>query len=270
MKLKPIEACLMYDLKNKSSILAAICVIAFSLSTKAQTSATDEIADESITSEAEVEVVKTDVVSTISQKINPQTDSQSGVLSRKLTFSGRYAIDLDNGSFPDELIRNSRYSMIRFSKYLNEDYSFGIGYRGRYGGLTQYAEQLSLAATPLDFTRTPEPEKSGFVSFGYNLFYGKVSLTKNTVMTTLSKIQTDFGVQNFGSVNRPFIQTALVQNFFLSRYLALGFNVGFGFSEITDPTSFDVRVSQPTPNEASFSSKIQFNRYYGINLNLFL
>lgn len=262
----------MYDLKNKISIFILAASIVFSLSAKAQKqeAPSDQVLDESITSDLSAGDKVSDVVSVIDQKITPTTDSQSGVLNRKLTFKGRYAIDLDNGSFPDELIRNSRYGMFRFSKYLNEDYSFGIGFRTRYGGLTQYAEQLSQSPTALDFSRSPEPQKSGFVSFGYNLFYGKVSLTKNTVMTTLSKIQTDFGVQNFGSVNRPFIQTAFVQNFFLNRYMALGFNLGFGFSEITDPTSFDVRSSQPAPNEASFASKIQFSRYYGLNLNLFL
>ena len=198
------------------------------------------------------------------------TDTYSAVLNKNVQFAGRYAIDLDAAYLPDEAATNAKYSALRLSKYLNENYSFGFGLRQRYGGLTTLAQQLEQTASAPEFARAPEAKRAAYVAFGYNLFYGKMSMLKYWVPTTLAKLYTDFGVQAYGEKNRPFVQLGLNQMFFLNRYTAVGFHLGFGFAQITDATSIDIRSSQPVPNESSFSDRIQFTRHMGVNLNILL
>lgn len=200
----------------------------------------------------------------------PVIDTTSSVLNKKVSFAKSFSVDLENGTLPDEMIVNSRYNLVRISNYMNEDFSYGVGYRGRYGGQTEYSQNFLSSPTPLDFSRAPEPTKAGFITFGYNFFYGKLSLLKNSVIPTLTKVNTDFGLQAYGTMNRPFLQISLNQLFFVTKNMALGFNFGFGFADIIDPTSVDVNVAQPAPAESRFSGKMQFSKTLGLNLNLFL
>lgn len=211
-------------------------------------------------------------VSTVNNDIEEKalTDSNQGVLRKRVNFNKSFQIDLSSGLMPEEITSNSKYSLVRISYFANDNYGFGLGVKTRFGDRTDESQSLLNSAQQIDFDRAPVTKNAAFVSFGYNLLYGKISLTKNIVPATLTQIKTDFGLQNYSSVNRPFIRTALDQSFFVFKRLALGFGIGLDIAEITDATSVNVNQSQAIPNESSFATKIQFNYFYSLNLNVIL
>lgn len=204
------------------------------------------------------------------ESVTPITDNNSAVLNKKIKFTKRFLVDFDMGSVLDEPIVNASYYLVRASYYTNEEYSFGFGIRSRFGGRTSYSEQLYQGSAQLEFNRAPAPTQSTFLSYGYNFYYGKISIAKNLVVPASTKLESDFGLQTFGSSSKPFVQAAINQSFFLTSNLALGLNLGLSMAQIVDPTSVNIRSSQPLPSEASFANKIQFNQYLSVNLNVLL
>lgn len=205
-----------------------------------------------------------------SESVTPNTDNSSSVLNKKVKFTKRFQLDVNTGSVLDEAIVNSNYFLIRGSYFTNEEYSFGLGLRTRFGGRTTYSDQLYAGSAQLDFDRAPAPTAAHFVSFGYGFYYGKISLGKNMVIPASTKLESDFGLQTFGSTSKPFLQTAVNQSFFANKHLALGFSIGLSLAQVADPTSVNVRSTQPVPSESSFSNKIQFNQFMSVNLSLLL
>lgn len=223
---------------------------------------------------ATVETVSTSTTET-GESVLPTTDNESSVLNKKIKFAKRFQLDLSSGLLPDEVIVNNSYSLIRVSYYTNEEYSFGVGFRSRYGGKTSFSKQFYEGSSQLEFDRAPAPKEAYFVSYGFNFYYGKISLAKNIALPASTKLEFDFGMQSFDALNLqdsklPLIQTALNQSFFIGSHLSLGMSLGLSAAQIIDPTSVDVRLSQPLPNEQSFATKIQFNQYVSLNLNLLL
>ena len=209
-----------------------------------------------------------------SESVTPITDNSSSILHKKVKFTKRFQLDVNTGSVLDEAIVNSSYFLVRGSYFTNEEYSFGVGLRSRFGGRTTYSDQLYAGSAQLDFDRAPAPTSAHFVSFGYGFYYGKISLGKNMVIPASTKLESDFGLQTFGSTSKPFLQTAVNQSFFANKYLALGFSIGLSLAQVADPTSVNVRSTSPAgptnPSESSFSNKIQFNQFLSVNLSLLL
>lgn len=204
------------------------------------------------------------------ESVVPITDNKSTVLNKKIKFTKRFQFDLNTGMILDEPFVNTNYFLLRGSYYINEEYSFGLGTKSRSGGKTSYADQLYQNSAQLDFDRAPSPTQSHFVSFGYNFYYGKISLGKNIVIPASTRLETDFGMQSFGSATKPFIQSAVTESFYMTNRLSLGLSIGLSIAQILDATSANIRSSQPVPSASNFDDKIHFNQYLSINLNALL
>ena len=205
-----------------------------------------------------------------SESVTPITDNNSNVLNKKIKFTKRFQVDAQTGSILDEPLINASYLLIRGSYYTTEEYSFGVGLRSRFGGKTTYSEQLFEGSARLQFERAPEPTSANFVSFGYSFYYGKISLGKNLVIPATTKLDTDFGMQSFGSTAKPFLQSAITQSFYLNTHIALGISIGMSIAQSIDSTSVNIRSTQPVPNESSFATKMQTNQYLSLNLSAVL
>ena len=202
-----------------------------------------------------------------SESVIPITDNSSSVLNKRVTFAKRFQLDLGTGSVLDEPLINSSYFIVRGSYYMAEEYSFGLGGRSRFGGKTTYSQQLNEGTAQLEFERAPAPTESYFVSFGYNFYYGKLSLGKNLVIPASTKLDTDFGMQTFGSSTKPFLQSAITQSFYMNKYISIGLSIGLSLAQTLDSTSVNIRSTQPVPSESAFSTKMQTNQYLSVNLS---
>lgn len=202
------------------------------------------------------------------ESVTPKTDTLSTVVNKTIKFSKRLMIDVSTGSVLDEPIANANYFLFRGSYFTNEDYSFGLGVRSRFGDRTDYAQQLYEGTAQLEFERAPLPTQSVFLSFGYTFFYGKMSFAKDVVIPATTKLDADAGLQRIGSIDKPFAQVAATQSFFITKHLALGLSYGISVAQSIDPTSVSIRSSQPAPSESDFSEKLQFNQYLSANMSV--
>ena len=214
------------------------------------------------------DVVKIDEDELPGESVIPKTDTLQSIVNKNIKFSKRFMLDVETGSVLDEPIVNAYYFLARASYFVNEDYSFGIGLRSRFGDRTDYSQQLFQGTAQLEFNRAPAPTESHFLSFGYNFYYGKLSLSKNLVIPATTKLDADAGLQHVGSSDKPFVQAALSQSFFMTKHLAIGLSYGISLAQSIDPTSVNIRSSQPNPQEADFSQKMQFNQYLSANLSI--
>lgn len=201
------------------------------------------------------------------ESVVPRTDITTAVLNKKVSQGGRFMIDFGLGNVLDEPLMNANYYLVRASYFSSDEISYGLGARTRFGGQTTYSQQLYEGSAQLDFNRAPAPTQSVFLSLGYHFYYGKISLSKNSIMTATTKLDTDLGMQKFGSSQKPFIQAAVTQSFFLNTHLALGLSYGISLAQVYDPTSVNIRSTQPVPAESDFSQKIRLNQYLSLNLS---
>ncbi len=204
------------------------------------------------------------------ESVVPKTDITNAVLNKKLSQRNRFMLDFSGGNILDEPLLNANYYLLRASYFASDEISYGVGMKNRFGGQTTYAQQLYEGQGKLDFSLVPEPTQSLFFSFGYHFYYGKISLSKNSTMTATTKLDTDVGMQQFGSSQKPFVQTAVTQSFFINTHLALGLSYGISIAQIYDPTSVNIRSTPsppPRPAESAFSDKIKLNQYFSLNLS---
>lgn len=273
----------------KSSAFLTLLLLAFSFNTEAQqniktvpagttstaqaanddTEIQDNVADAD-QSEAPVQEIKIDEDELPEESVTPKTDNSSSVLNKQVKFNKRFLIDVQTGSILDEPLVNSNYFLGRATYYTTEEMAFGLGFKSRFGGKTSYSEQLNAGTAQLEFERAPSPTASHFLSFGYNFYYGKISMSKNMIIPASTKFECDAGMQKVGSATLPFVQSSLNQSFYLSKHLALGLSIGLSIAKTYDSTSVNIRSSQPVPNESDFSDKIQFNQFLAGSLSILL
>lgn len=204
------------------------------------------------------------------ESVVPKTDTLQSVINKKIKFTKKFMLTVAVGSVLDEPIVNSNYALARASYHTNEDYSFGIGLRSRFGGRTDYSQQLYEGSAQLEFERAPAPTSAHFLSFGYTFYYGKMSFAKNAVIPATTRLDADAGLQRIGTADKPFIQAGVTQSFFLSKIFSVGITYGLSVAQGVDPTSVNIRSTQPTPRESDFSDKLQFNQYLSANLSVLL
>lgn len=204
------------------------------------------------------------------ESVVPKTDTLQSVINKKIKFTKRFLLTIAAGSVLDEPIVNSTYGLVRASYHTNEDYSFGIGLRSRFGGRTDYSQQLYEGTAQLEFDRAPAPTTAHFLSFGYTFYYGKMSFAKNAVIPATTRLDADAGLQRIGTADKPFVQAGVTQSFFLNKIFAVGVTFGLSVAQGVDPTSVNIRSTEPTPRESDFSDKLQFNQYLSANLSVLL
>lgn len=229
-----------------------------------------ENSQEQDASEPQAQEIKIDEDELPGESVTPKTDITSNVINKKVSFKKRFLVDVNTGSILDEPLINSNYFLVRASYFTSEELYFGVGFKSRFGDKTSYAEQLSSGSAQLQFDRVPKPTQSHFLSAGYNFYYGKLSFSKDMVITASTRLDSDFGMQKIGTVNKPFVQTAVTQSFYINRNLALGISIGLSMAQTFDTTSVSIRLLDPVPSESAFSEKNQFNQFLSANLSILL
>jgi hypothetical protein len=203
-----------------------------------------------------------DVIDLPEESVFPKTDTKNSVINKKVSFRNQFAVEALAGIFLDEPLLNSNYWSVKIGYFKTEELYFGGGFKSRIGGMTSYGQQIKNLNPPILLDEVPAPTQSQFISVGYNFFYGKLSLTQDSVITTSAKLDGDFGMQQNGNSYKPFIQSSVTQSFYLNKNVAIGFNIGLSLAQVYDYTSVYLRSSS-APSESGYPTKLQFNQYIG-------
>ena len=159
----------------------------------------------------------------------PKFENQRGVLNRRITTAGRFEFGGGGGLALNEPFYNPINMHLQATYHLDEIH--GINFMGYLflDGLSQYGgDQLATATNlgdPFDADEAPRPEQLFLGSYQIQAFYGKISLTKKSVMNLALVGLVGGGLLNYDSGDAyPALNFGFAQKFYFGQRIALRFD----------------------------------------------
>lgn len=115
------------------------------------------------------------------ESVLPVFDNPPMVKSRNVVTEKRFELGGFYGTAMTEPIANlSKFGLVIYY-HTSEDHAFGFLYSKNSTGLSDYARQLDTQFN-LDFSRAPSPDQTMMLDYNLKMFYGKMSLSKETAL----------------------------------------------------------------------------------------
>jgi outer membrane beta-barrel protein len=207
---------------------------------------------------AQAEVIELPQEELAKESVLPVFDRPTVVRNRNVVTAGRVDANLSYGLALSEPIYNvNRFSL---SLYYNtsENNAFGILFAQNSSGLSIYAKQLDDQFN-LDFGRAPQPQQTIMGDWNWKLFYGKMSVTKNTAVNLGLYTTAAGGMVKYQHKSYPAIAAGLGQKFYFSNRFALRFD--FRLYAHQAPIPFlegGVKKSDPVPEFSAFQERLTY------------
>ncbi len=153
------------------------------------------------------------------ESVYPLFDRPTSVKNRNVVSAGHFDANIFYGLALTEPIAN--VSKLGLSVYYNltEDHSLGFLYEKNLAGLSSYANQLHQEYG-LDFSRAPKPVSTMMVDYNLKAYYGKMSMTKSTVLNLSLFGSLAAGMVQYQQKSYPAIALGLGQKFFFTNHFA--------------------------------------------------
>ena len=199
------------------------------------------------------------------ETVLPVFENQRGVLNRTVVTEGRFEVGAGAGLALNEPFFNPINAHLQSTYHFSELHAVNL-----YGffflpGLSQYGEQLRTAdnlGNPFDAGEAPAPQSLLLASYQIQAFYGKISLTKKSVMNLALVGLVGAGLMGLdsgGSV--PALNIGFAQKFYFTKNLALRFDFRLVGFQGPDPTSQDLTPGGDAPEAGDFDEELFFNTY---------
>jgi outer membrane beta-barrel protein len=157
------------------------------------------------------------------ESVSPVFDINDSVRNRNIVTKEKFEGAIFYGWALTEPIAN--VSKLGLSGYYhrNEDDAYGLIFMKNFSGVSHYAKQLN-EQYKLDFTRAPMPEASLFFDYNLKAFYGKMSISKNTVTNYHFFGSLAGGMIKYANKNYPAIAAGLGQKFYYDKKFSFRFD----------------------------------------------
>jgi len=194
----------------------------------------------------------------------PRVDYPETVLNKNVTFTKKFEIALERLTATDELFFNNALYGVKLGYHWNEEFSFGINYQKWSSGLNEYGQTFADHSTALDFSRAPQPQSNFLLYLSHLYFYGKISFTRDTVLTHVFLGRYSLGMTQYDVGTLPHFNYALgFQTYFNRKFF---FELGYGLSlhQAYNAVSQDIRTASPVVDKQSFDKKLQLSQYLNL------
>lgn len=218
---------------------------------------------------AEIDVPKDELAQ---ETVYPLFDRPVSVKNRNIQDNNTIDIGIYGGFAITEPIYNTTKYGLSLNYHLNEIHSVGFLWSLNSTGLSKDAEGLKSDFN-LDFGRAPYPVNSIFCDYNYKMYYGKLSVTKNSVVNTSIYTSLSAGMINFVHKSYPAIAAGVGERFYLTNQLA--FKVDLRLFINNAPIPFKTGALRippnptpdPVPSYDSFSERLTYttNLEFGLN-----
>ena len=203
----------------------------------------------------------------------PIFDKQRAVLNRHVVTEKRFEFGVGGGIEMNE----PYYNDYMFSAQGTYNYSemSAINVQGLYwmDGLSDYGEQLRKGSNTapvfpaFDAGLAPHPVWAVFANYQFIAYYGKISVTKQTVMNLNLFALAGLGYINMDSISTVGFNLGLGQNFFITNNVGIRADLRWLIfqgpnppSQRLDPTKGD------KPSASAFEDRIFYNGQLGLSL----
>ena len=206
------------------------------------------------------------------ETVLPVFENKVAVKNRLIELEGRFEAGFQLGATLNEAFYKSEVVGINLGYHLDELHGIGFYYLTWSGELSSYGEQLGVNPpvaidSPIDFSKAPAAESLYVFNWEYNAFYGKISLSKQTVLNLHVFSSLGLGQIKFGDQSNVAFNAGIGQRLYFSENWALRLDFNLLFYSGPDPTSRGtLSPSGPSYDASDFSSKQYFNQSLTVGL----
>lgn len=208
----------------------------------------------------------------------PVFDKRRAVLNRNVLTEGRFELGAGGGLEMNEPYYNDYMFNFQGTYNYSEISAINVQFLMWMDGLSDYGEQLKAGRAPVagdagfeafDASKAPHPSWAVMANYQFIAYYGKISISKQTVMNLNL-----FGLAGLGYINMDEVSTVglnlgLGQNFFFTKNVGLRADLRWLIFQGPNATSQRLRP-QDNPSATSFDDRIYYNAQIGLALVVIL
>ena len=191
--------------------------------------------------EGEPEVIEFDEEELATETVLPIFDNSVSVRNRNIEKAGRFEIGINSGLTLAEAFYDQLNYGGHITYHLSESHAISGSILMWNQGLSNYGEQLQngegLDGITFDASRAPAPEQWLSLNYHYSAYYGKMSVSKQSVVNTTLFGTVGLGMINNGDSQLPALNVGVGQNFYLTKNFALRWDLLLLMFQGPDPTT---------------------------------
>jgi outer membrane beta-barrel protein len=205
------------------------------------------------------------------ESVLPVFDKPVSLKNRNVQTAERIDLGVNFGLALSEPIYNTNKLGLSLFYHTSEDHAFGLHFAKNGGGVSSYANQLKDQYS-LDFSRAPAPLQTIIGEWDWKFFYGKMSLTKDSIMNTSVFTTLGAGMIQYQHKSYPAIAPGLGQKFYFGKSFALRFDLKLFMHQAPIPfLKGGLRTSgspaDPIPAYESFQERLTFTSVLDVGLS---
>lgn len=221
---------------------------------------------------ANTEVIKFPEEELATETVLPKFDRPDVVKNRNVITAKKIEVGAYFGWNITEPIYNQGKLGLNLGYHLNEDSAIVANFAMWMSGLnTLYTDGLESTATsnpPLDFDRIPKKNYTLDVNYEWKMFYGKISLTKQSVINLSTYPILGGGVTVYEHKSYPGVNFGIGQKFYFSKSMALRADFKIILADQLSPfLKGRMTTAQPIPEPGEFKSQWGFGTVLDLGMS---
>jgi outer membrane beta-barrel protein len=207
----------------------------------------------------------------------PVFDKQRAVLNRTVVTEKHFELGVGGGLEMNEPYYNDYMFQAMGTYNFTERSAVNILGLMWMDGLSDYGEQLKKGRVSgpnifpaFDASKAPHPKFGLFANYEFIAYYGKISISKQSVMNLNTFAVAGLGYINLDSTNAIGLNLGVGQNFFLTKNFGLRADLRWLIFQGPDPTSVRPLSPNKTYNAGAFGDHINYNGQLSLSAVLVL
>ncbi len=201
------------------------------------------------------------------ETVLPVFDRVEMVRVRKVKTSGKWEFAGNFSWMMSEPIFDTSRLGVSIYKHTDEETAWGAQFYSYSTGLSDYSKQLNKQYQ-LDYNRAPKPEFGAFLDYNAKLFYGKMSISKNSTMNTHLLGLASIGMTKYENDMYPGATVGVGYKFYFTPTFSLRTDLRLFIHQAPIPFKRGAILStDPVPDKGSFKERIHYTNLLDIGLN---
>jgi|FLYM01.1.fsa_nt_gi outer membrane beta-barrel protein len=189
------------------------------------------------------------------ESVLPVFEKTTAVLNRNVETKERFQLGVGAGLEVNEPFFNDLIYGLSGAYHFNDIHGVNVQFQMWGQGLSKYGEQIK-SEQGLDPARAPQPQWALIGNYEFVAYYGKISLSKQTVMNLNLFFNAGAMYVNIDDRSTVGLNLGLGQTFFLTKKVGLRVDLKTLMFKAPNPAS---RPSNPPPGPSDFSEDMQVN-----------
>ena len=207
------------------------------------------------------------------ESVLPVFDNVVSVKNRNVSTTGRIDAGIFFGTALTEAIADTTKYGLEVNYHFNEFHSLGGVFSNNSTGLSKDGQGLKNQFG-LDYNRVPKPQNTMMLNYDYSPFYGKLSVTKDTVINTTIYGSAGAGMVKYQHKSYPALAVGLGERFYFGHQFSLKADLKIYIHQAPVPFKGGVlhdgsagAPADPVPDYNDFEDRLNYitNLQIGVN-----